>query len=173
MTERAQAWRNALYAGIFFGLVYGLISAYLGGWLPPHSAGAVLAVVAQILVSGTLFGLLIGLFTSSRMVPKAEDVALAAGDEIEYSGFANHFLKLEGRGGRLVLTRSELIFKPHVVNVQRSELRIPRADIASAAATRTLGVLANGLLVTLKSGKVERFVVNDRDVWVAKLNATG
>ena len=169
MTERAQAWRHALYAGAFFGLAYGLISSYLGGWLPPHSMGAAFAVVAQIIVSGALFGLLIGLFTTSRIVPKAEDIALEPGDDVEYSGVANHFLNLEGRGGRLALTKTQLIFKPHVVNMQRGELRIPRADIVSVAPTRTLGVLANGLLVTLKSGKVERFVVNDRDEWMKRL----
>ena len=69
------------------------------------------------------------------------------------------------------MTKTELVFKPHVVNVQRGELRIPRADIASVAATRTFGVVPNGLAVTLKSGKVEHFVVNDRNDWVAKLSA--
>lgn len=171
MTERAQAWRNALYAGVLFGLGYGLISAYIGGWLPPHSLDAVLAILAQIVASGVLFGLLIGLFTSSRLVPKTEQVEVPAGDAVEHSGFANHFLNMEGRGGRLVLTNSQLIFKPHAVNVQRGEVRIPRGDIAGAEPTRTLGVFANGLLVKLKSGKVERFVVNDREAWVAKLNA--
>jgi hypothetical protein len=39
MTERAQAWRNALLGGIFFGLVYGLISSYMSGVLPPASLG--------------------------------------------------------------------------------------------------------------------------------------
>ncbi len=171
MNERAHAWRNALYAGGLFGLAYGLISSYLGGWLPPHSAGAAVAIAAQIIVSGALFGLLMGLFTTSRILPKTEDIALAPGDDIEYSGLANHFLNLEGRGGRLALTKTQLVFKPHVVNMQRRELRIPRSDISGAAPTRTLGVLANGLLVRLKSGKVERFIVNDRNEWVKRLSS--
>jgi len=171
MTERAQAWSNAVLGGAIFGLVYGLISAYTAGWLPPASFGQAAGILAQIVVGGGIFALLIGLFTSSRMVPAAADIALAPGDDVLYSGFANHFMNFEGRGGRLALTKTELVFKPHVVNVQRGELRIPRADIASVAATRTFGVVPNGLAVTLTSGKVEHFVVNDRNDWVAKLSA--
>jgi hypothetical protein len=69
----------------------------------------------------------------------------------------------------LALTKSELVFVPHVVNLQRGALHIPRSEIAGAASVRTFGVVPNGLAVTLKSGKVERFVVNDRNDWVAKL----
>jgi hypothetical protein len=56
--------------------------------------------------------------------------------------------------------------------MQRSELRIPRSDIASVAPVRTWGMIPNGLAVTLKSGKVERFVVNDRNDWIAKLQGS-
>jgi hypothetical protein len=169
MSERAQAWRNALYGGLFFGLAYGLITSFMNGWLPPHSLAQAAALGAQVLVGGTVFGVLIGLFANSRIVPKAADIALEPGDDVEYSGFANHFRNFEGRGGRLALTKTALVFKPHAVNVQRGELRIPRADIAAVAPSRTYGVLPNGLEVTLKSGKVERFVVNDRNTWVARI----
>ena len=122
-----------------------------------------------MLLSGGLFTLIIGLFATSRIVPAATAIPLAPGDAVVYSGLANHFLNLEGRGGRLALTRTELVFMPHVVNLQRGELRIPRSEIASVAAVPTWGIVPNGLAVTLKSGKVERFVVNDRSDWVAKL----
>jgi hypothetical protein len=169
MTERAQSWRNAFYAGSFFGLAFGLIGSYSNGWLPPTSPGAMAAVVTQIVVSGGLFGLFIGLFMRSAVVPKAADIAIETGEVVEYSGLANHFLNLEGRGGRLALTKTHLVFKPHVVNLQRSELRIPRICIVGAHASRTLGIVPNGLTVTLNTGKVERFVVNDRMSWVEKL----
>ena len=172
MTERAQAWRNALLAGAFFGLAFGLVSSYLSGQLPPATAGDALALVVQILFGGGLFALAIGLFATSRIVPAATAIPLAPGDAVVYSGLANHFLNLEGRGGRLALTRTELVFMPHVVNLQRGELRIPLSEIASVAAVRTWGIIPNGLAVTLKSGKVERFVVNDRNGWVAALRAS-
>jgi hypothetical protein len=169
MTERAQSWRNAAYAGSFFGLAFGLISSYANGWLPPSSPAETAGVVAQIVISGAVFGLLIGLFVRSPIVPKSSDMALKPGDEVEYSGLANHFLNFEGRGGRLALTRTHLVFKPHAINLQRRELNIPRAAIVGARATRTLGIVPNGLIVTLINGKAERFVVNDRMMWVAKL----
>jgi hypothetical protein len=92
-----------------------------------------------------------------------------AGETFEYSSPANHFLNLEGRGGRLALTKTHLMFMPHVTNLQKRGLRIPRAEIAGVAAVKTLGLVPNGLAVTLKSGKIERFVVDDRDAWVAKI----
>ena len=169
MTERAQAWRNALLAGAFFGLAFGLVNSYLTGRLPPATVQQALALVAQMLLSGGLFALIIGLFSTSSIVPAATAIPLVAGDGVVYSGLANHFRNFEARGGRLALTNTELVFVPHVVNIQRGDLHIPRSDIASVAAVRTWGIIPNGLAVTLKSGKVERFVVNDRNDWVAKL----
>jgi hypothetical protein len=169
MTERAQAWRNALLAGAFFGLAFGLVNSYLSDRLPPATAQQALALAAQMLLSGGLFALIIGLFSTSRIVPAATAIPLAAGDGVGYSGLANHFRNFEARGGRLALTNTELVFVPHVVNIQRGDLRIPLPDIASVASVRTWGIIPNGLAVTLKSGKVERFVVNDRSDWVAKL----
>ena len=171
MTDRAQAWRNALFAGAFFGLAFGFLNSYLNGWLPPATTGDAVAIVTQIIVGGSLFALLMGLFASSRIVPSAADVPLAPGDGLVRSGLANHFLNFEGRGGRLALTKTELVFVPHAVNMQRSDLRIPRSEITGVAAVRTWGIVPNGLAVTLKSGKVERFVVNDRNGWVTALRA--
>ena len=169
MSERVQSWKNAGYAGLFFGVFFGLAISASNGWLPPSTGGDAAAVLATIVASGLLFGVLIGLFMSSPIVPQAADIPLMPGETLEHSGFANHFLNLEGRGGRLGLTNTHLVFVPHAVNVQRSELRIPRDLIASVAPVRTLGVVPNGIAVTLKSGKVERFVVNGRAAWIAKL----
>jgi len=169
MSERAQTWRNAIISGVFFGVIFGLVMSLWNGQLPPSSAGDVAAIVLIIVISGFAFGLLTGLFARSRFLPQAKDIALASGEEIEYSGLANHFLNMEARGGRLAVTKTHLVFKPHVVNLQTSELSIPRSDIVSVAATRTLGIIPNGLAVTLKDGKVERFVVNNRKQWIAHL----
>ncbi|MGQ0673175.1 MAG: hypothetical protein ACT4N2_09905 [Hyphomicrobium sp.] len=171
MTERAQSAKNTLYAGLFFGLVMGLWMAMTNGWLPPKSMGEFVAVAVTIAVAGSLFGLLIGLFMASPLIPSVEDMDLQPGETLQHAGLANHFLNLEGRGGRLALTNSHIIFQPHIANLQRSGLRIARSDIASVAPVKTLGVVPNGLAVTLKSGKTETFVVNGRAAWLAKLAA--
>jgi len=169
MTERAQSWRNALYAGIFFGAAFGLFNAGMNGWLTSSSAGDAVAAVVSGLAAGGVFGLLLGLFMQSPIVPSPEDVPLRPGETIEYSGLANHFLNFEGRGGRLTLTRDRLIFTPHAVNLQVSDLAIPRGEIAGVAPVRTLGIVPNGIAVTLKSGDIERFAVNGRNQWMAKI----
>ena len=105
MTDRAQAWRNALIAALFRPRLRSH-QLYLNGWLPPATPGQAAAMVTQIIASGSIFALLMGLFASSRIVPSATDVPLAAGDDIVHTGFANHFLNFEGRGGRLALTKT-------------------------------------------------------------------
>jgi hypothetical protein len=167
--EHAQSMRNARNAGLFFGVAFGAFNAWSNGWLPPGSMSDIVAALVSAIVAGGVFGLLLALFMRSRIIPRVEAMPLLSGETIEHSGLANHFLNLEGRGGRLALTRDRLVFKPHVANVQRSELAIPRSEIVSVAPVRTLGVVPNGIAVTLRSGKVERFVVNDRDTWIAKL----
>ena len=84
------------------------------------------------------------------------------------TGVANHFLNLEARGGRLALTSSYLIFKPHNFNLQQCELRIPLTDIANVEASRTWGIIPNGLVIHLNCGAREKFVVNNSSAW-AKL----
>ncbi len=96
MTDRAHAWRNALIAGTFFGLAFGLINSYLNGWLPPATPGQAAAIVTQIVASGSIFALLMGLFASSRIVPSAVDVPLAPGDNICAYGLRQSLPQLRG-----------------------------------------------------------------------------
>lgn len=169
MTERVHAWSNAFYAGSFFGLFFGLLISLANGWLPPRSGGDVVAMVMAMLTSGILFGVLWSLLMRRPFALADGEIPLMAGETFEYSSPANHFLNLEGRGGRLALTRTSLVFMPHAVNLQTRSLRIARADIAGAAAVKTLGLIPNGLAVTLKSGRIERFVVDDQAAWVARI----
>ena len=46
---------------------------------------------------------------------------------------------------------------------------IPLSEIESVEAVRTLGIIPNGLTVTLKTGDQERFVVNGRRRWLELL----
>jgi hypothetical protein len=171
MTERVHAWSNTFYAGSFFGVFFGLFISLINGWMPPRSGGDVVAIVTAMLTSGILFGVLRNLLMRLPFVPADGDIPLMAGETFEYSSPANHFLNLEGRGGRLALTKTHLMFMPHVANLQKRGVRIARAEIAGAAAVKTLGLIPNGLAVTLKSGRIERFVVDDRDAWVARIGA--
>jgi GRAM domain len=168
MSERILTWRNALYSGLAFGLFMGLLVSIQSGWLPPSNLEEVIALAIVVLFSGSFFGLIIGLFGRSGIIPKAESIQLAPDEVVVRTGLANHFLNLEGRGGRLTLTNTHLVFMPHIANLQRCELRIPLSEIANVEATRTWGIIPNGLLISLTSGAQEKFVVNNNAAW-AKL----
>src|SRR5262249_17969164 len=108
----------------------------------------------------------LGLFAGSRMVAVQTAIDLPPGEVIEHAGPANHILHFEARGGRLYLTNRHMIFQPHRFNLQQPAVRIPPSEIAGAWSCMSLGVVPNGLLVSLKDGPSHRFVVSDRAEWV-------
>lgn len=86
-------------------------------------------------------------------------------ETILHSGPANHFRDLESVGGHLWLTSGQLHFRSHKMNLQNHEWTAPLADIVSAEATKTLGLISNGLRVRMSSGEVHRFIVNENESW--------
>lgn len=172
MSERAQTWKSAVYAGLMFGLISTPIAGFFSGMFPPHSGGDAVALLAQGLIAAVGFGLIMGLFVRSKTVARQTAIELPDGEAVEFEGNANHFLNGEGRGGRLYLTNRNLIFQPHRFNLQSTRVVIPRADIAGAAKCRTWGIFPNGLLVTHRDHGMDRFVIaGDRQEWVRRMAA--
>jgi hypothetical protein len=169
MSEKATNWRNALLAGAAFGLCMGLFAGVIWGDVPPRDGDGVVRLLTTILTTGLPFGLFFGLFANSKFVAKQVAIDLPPGESVEFATGANHFLNGEARGGRLYLTNRHLLFKPHRLNVQGDSITIPRVEIASAEATRTLGVVPNGLKITRSNGAAEQFVVNSRAEWLRRL----
>lgn len=172
MSERAQAWKSAVYAGVTFGVLFTPIAGFFGGLFPPHSGRDTVVLLVQGLIAAVLFGGIIGLFMQSKMVRRQTAIELPEGETVEFEGNANHFLNGEGRGGRLFLTNRNLIFQPHRMNLQRARVVIPRTDIAGAARCRTFGIVPNGVVVTHRDDKADRFVIlGDRGEWVRRIAA--
>lgn len=92
-----------------------------------------------------------------------------AGELVIKEGAANHWRGAESVGGRLWLTNMRLHFKSHGLNVQTHEVSYPIWEIVSVEKQSTLGVVPNGISVVLQDGRQERFVVEDRDDWIAKI----
>ena len=128
--------------------------------------------MAAALLAGAGFGFSFSRRLSSQVTTVLAESEPPTGAVVEHAGPANHFQKFEGRGGVLFLTRRNLIFNPHRKNIQLNAVTIPHHEVAGVAATRTLGVVRNGLKVALRDGTVHRFVVRDRDRWVRTLTGS-
>jgi len=72
---------------------------------------------------------------------------------ILFDGKANLYRGIEGVGGRLVLTREYLLFKPHVINIQKDEETILLKDIKGVRKMNSLGIIPNGLKVITETTK--------------------
>jgi len=121
-------------------------------------------------LSGASFAVLLAAFLHSVRHTKAFEMGgeLPSFDEDErvlHRGLANHFKGAEGVGGKLYLTTRRLRFRSHTLNIQVHDESYPLSQIASAEATRTLGLIPNGLRVWMKDGRRERFVVHGHDEW--------
>lgn len=90
-------------------------------------------------------------------------------ETIVRQGSANHFVGVEGVGGKLYLTTTRLYHQPHAANVQTQQASYPLSEIATAEKRNTFGIIPNGLLVTLKGGRQEKFVVAGRKKWITAI----
>jgi hypothetical protein len=58
------------------------------------------------------------------------------------------------------LLSDSLVFLPHNLTFSRMPLTIMLSDIVHISGRRILGIFGTRLKITLKSGKMERFVIN-------------
>lgn len=65
---------------------------------------------------------------------------------------------LESVGGKIYFDAEGLIFRPHMLNFQTSEVRINFCDMRGAEPCKTLGLIPNGMLVYTKDNKQHRFI---------------
>jgi len=108
-------------------------------------------------------------FVSSQRKRIAADPLAIPGEATLRDGPSNHFKGPEGVGGWLYLTPKRLLFRSHAINVQLHEIALPLNEIVSAEASRTLGIIPNGLRIVTASGRVERFVVEGNREWSAAI----
>ena len=83
-------------------------------------------------------------------------------------GPANLFKGMEGVGGKLYLTPTQLIHKPHVLNIQSEETVLELANMEKVFLHSNRMIffyIPNGLTVTMKDGKEYKFVVYGRKEW--------
>ncbi|TPN82297.1 GRAM domain-containing protein [Aquimarina algicola] len=81
---------------------------------------------------------------------------------IEFAVPANHFVGIEGVGGKLFVTNKRIVFKSHNFNIQNHQLVIDYSNIKTIELSNTLGIIPNGLKIILQNNQIEKFVVQKR-----------
>lgn len=162
-------------AGLSFGIGMVIFFIIQGLWTADSLTAKTIikSVVAGLLsgiVSGFLFGLIIGWFKSSKFVDTTTKIDTQPDENILFQTGANHFKNAEGVGGKLYLTNKRLVFKSHKLNIQNHEFSINLTDIAKVDRYKNSGVINNGLAITSKDNKVDKFVVEQASEWIEKLN---
>jgi hypothetical protein len=152
--------RNSILAGLAFGLLIGIYFAIKFNTNYALKAG---------LIAGILFGILLYFFVTSKTVNRQTSLQPTEAETIIYSGGANHFAGIEAVGGKLYLLKGKLQFQSHSFNIQNHQLEIDLNQIKEIRFCNTLGLIPNGMLVTLTDGKTERFVVGNRRLWKKKI----
>jgi len=132
-------------------------------------ANVVMISVLQGIFYGFFMALFVTIFSNSALVKKSATPPFELGEQIIHEGPANHFKGWEGVGGRLYLTNQRLIFKSHAFNFQNHTFSLPLHQIQDARPALTIGLISNGLQIATKDGRMENFVVEDRDNWVSKI----
>lgn len=149
--------RAGIKMGLFFGIAMAIFFTFqTGHWYRGIVSG---------IFAGTVFGSVMAWFAkrqASKLSLKRPDF----GDEkAVLEGPANHFSGAEGVGGYLFLTDARLFFLSHRLNIQNHELSIPLDEIQSVEASKTLGLINNGLVIHRTPDLTERFVVFEHERW--------
>jgi len=166
--------RNRFRAGLSFGIgmtVFFILQNLLtnDNQTSKEIIKSVISGTIAGIISGFLFGWLMGLFSKSKFVKETTNVDTNPDEDILFQTPANHFIGVEGVGGKLYLTTKRLIFKSHKLNIQNHELSISLENINSADSYKILGVVNNGLAIITKQNTTEKFVVEQVDEWLKQL----
>ena len=169
VTTPIRSIRHVIRPGLAFGVSMGLFI----GWMtqsPYRGFGGGI-------FCGVAFGWAVKRFLKESMTTTRLEFDGARADFdpdeiVIHVGPANHFKGIESVGGKLFLTNKRLRFRSHKVNVQVHDESYQVDTITSVEPSRTLGMIPNGLVVHLRDGRRERFVVMGRSEWVMRLQAT-
>lgn len=139
--EKLYSMNNLIFQGVFFGIFFGIGFPYVS-----QKFGEKLTKNVKI---------------------KPE---LDVDEQIEIEGPANLFRGIEGVGGKIFLTNKKMIFKSHKINIQSGQTDIDYADIKEIVKRKTAKLIDNGIRITTNDKIEYDFVVNERDLWIEKIN---
>jgi hypothetical protein len=175
--------KTALRLGVSFGLPMGLLFFFMSGRV---AVGLVSGVGAGVLY-GVPMTLFFWLLQTIALRPfKDEQNHFEPGEQILHSGPANRWTAKPRRFGKLYLTPRRLRFRSVMVVVRLSkrlneerlpeelkDVTMPLPEIAQARVERMWGIFGSILVVTLRSGEVQRYKIEEQAAWRRALSAAG
>ncbi|WP_299015643.1 GRAM domain-containing protein [uncultured Polaribacter sp.] len=162
-------WKQITLLGISITFLYGLILYLL------NTSQSLDAIIKQSLIYGvamTLFFIFLFPWMMKKLVGKRINTIqpeLLENEMVNDEIFANLFKGIEGVGGKIFLTNERLIFKSHSLNIQKGQTNIKYSDILSVSKKKTAKLFNNGIKLITKKGTTYKFVVNDRDTELEKI----
>ena len=155
---------NVKKSAIFSGLVYAAFMGCYYGFTENLRTAIILTVLNWLFF--TLFMYLLG---NSKYMKKITAMDFGNGAPMIISSGANHFSGRIAVGGRLFLFNDMLQFKPHKFNFYRNETQIALRDVNAVEFYDILGLFRTGMKITAVNGNVEKFVVENREIWKSKI----
>jgi hypothetical protein len=146
------------------------VAAWLLGLMIANGRASAAHAFTLVLISpavGFGFAVLTALpafFLARAFAPKPAPLSLGEGEVLNEEVAANHFLRHEGRGGRLFVTDRRVVFIPHRFNVQRASVEQRLADVRDVRWGRVLspaGTPLSSFVELVEDGRSERYVLPD------------
>ncbi|WP_274474462.1 GRAM domain-containing protein [Mangrovimonas aestuarii] len=163
---------------IYYIIVYGILIYLINYFIlaDDFSSKTIVSIVVQAILFGVFMGfgfpallkLMKPLFLKSVKAPK-----LMVGETIIFEDAANYFKnKWNAFGGKLYLTNKRLIFQSHNFNLKKLNKSIDLPEMKDVSEHKTGGIVDNGIRLRFYNDTHADFVVNNREIWVDKLNIT-
>jgi hypothetical protein len=100
--------------------------------------------------------------------------AILSNEVVIHRGPASVWRSVEPVTGTLTLTRERLVFTPNAFLIRGGAIDISLSAIAKIEAASAMLLFPNRVDVVMRTGRVHKFVVRDRDEWIARIrNAKG
>lgn len=169
------SWKQRIVFALSSGVVYSVV-LYLFDRMFDDNLYSLGGLIFQGVFFGLFFGLgfpyLMGKY-GTGMINKLGNTInpeLFEDELIECDFGANLFRGIEGVGGKVFLTNKKLIFKAHKFNIQNGQSDFAYEEIVSLTKRKTGGIVDNGVRLQTKDGKNHDFVLNEREIFLEKLN---
>jgi len=151
--------KNKIKFFIFAVILYFLIKQIFDTWIFCINGSIISSIIQSIVFAVTV--LFMTNIQTKRMQKKISKIDNYLGQKVISCGWMNHLGGIIADGGiGYLLPDDSLVFVPNKLNLSHKALTMKLSDIERISDYRVRGLFDTGLKIELKSGKVEKFVVD-------------